>query len=414
MGKEIVNILIASPGGQRIIGQVRDTIGGAVDAAEAVQEAVESGSPIGALQDALVKKVGDFPLAQAAARQVGSVVGHTIDRALGGALTKVENAIDKIQGGMGEAIEVLENLDADVAKVDESEKQPTSLMEGNSVLGKIFPVDRANAVVDVAASAYAGAAKIAGALAPGESRGKMRDRIRGSLLDERVKGIRATVASHGVGEVYCIGVDRAAYESAAQALGEAPEVPAVPERSVYKVCYINGTQDAVFARMYGGGAAETATPTVEETVPSPAEGGGEIPVGSYTGRSRFPDKKADSSEYDSDVVNEVDSITLTVEDDGTARGDLISRSYTTMGEFSTHSDVTAVISGQLLSSTGRLTVAYTWHSYLSGEPCTDEAPCTDDTFEIVLSYQVHVADGLMRFTPAAHVEDYYAFELTRE
>ena len=87
--KEIVNILVASPGGQRIIGQVRETIGGAREAAVAVQAALEGGKPIEALQEVLVGKVGDFPLAQAAARELGSAVGHGLDHALGGALTKI-------------------------------------------------------------------------------------------------------------------------------------------------------------------------------------------------------------------------------------------------------------------------------------------------------------------------------------
>lgn len=92
---------------------------------------------------------------------------------LGGALTKLEGAVDDVQQGMGEALGVLDELDEAVGQYDEQERQPVSLVEDESVLGAIVPVDRANAAVSVAA----------GALEPGTSRADMRDRIRGALLD---------------------------------------------------------------------------------------------------------------------------------------------------------------------------------------------------------------------------------------
>ncbi|MCJ7551779.1 MAG: hypothetical protein MUQ30_19075, partial [Anaerolineae bacterium] len=174
--KEIINILVASPGGQRIIGQVRETIGGAREAAVAVQTALEGGKPIEALKEALVRKVGGFPLAQAAARELGSVVGHGLDRALGGALTKIEKGLNNLQDGLWEGIDLLDNLDAEAARHDQGEKQPVSLVEDDSLIGKIIPVGRDNPVADVVASAYAGATEIAGALGAGETRSTMRDR----------------------------------------------------------------------------------------------------------------------------------------------------------------------------------------------------------------------------------------------
>ena len=98
----------------------------------------------------------------------------------------------------------------------------------------------------------------------------------------------------------------------------------------------------------------------------PAEGGGEIPVGTYSGTSNFPDNRANASDSDSDVIIVIHSITLTVDDDGNAHGDLQSECFTTRDEFSFHSDITGVISGQLLDSQGQLTVANTRHSYIAG------------------------------------------------
>jgi hypothetical protein len=138
LGKEIVNILIASPGGQRIIGQAREALKNTREAAVAVQVAAEKGRPIDALRAALARQVGDIPIVQEAARELGSVVGHGIDRALGGAIGKVEKAIDNIQAGMGEAIDVLDGLDAHVAQYDGQARRPVSLVEDSRFIGKVI------------------------------------------------------------------------------------------------------------------------------------------------------------------------------------------------------------------------------------------------------------------------------------
>ena len=288
--KEIVNILVASPGGQRIIGQVRETIGGAREAAVAVQAALEGGKPIEALQEVLVGKVGDFPLAQAAARQLGSVVGHGLDRALGGALTKIENGLNNLQDGLWEGIDVLDGLDAQVARHDQGEKQPVSLVEDNSLIGAIIPVGRDNPVADVVASAYAGATEIAGALGPGETRSTMRDRIRGALQGDRMKGIEQIKSGTALGQTYCTSVGRGPYEVAAAALGQTPGTPTDPESAVYMVCYDIQSQMPVLARIMGGGKEEDEE-IAEDQVPPPTTGeeGGQIPVGNYVGTSNYPE-----------------------------------------------------------------------------------------------------------------------------
>ncbi len=230
LGKEIANILIASPGGQRIIGEIRETIKGAREAAIVVRVAANEGRPIEALGNALAKQVGDMRIAQEAARALGSAVGHGLDRALGGAIGKVERAIDNIQAEMGAAVDVLDDMDAQVDRYDEQERAPVSLVEDDSLIGKLIPVDRAHPALDVAASAWVGASALAGALGPGTSRGAMRDRIRGALLDERLTGIRDLLAGRAAGQVSCTTTDRADYEAAARALGEAPQIPRDPDR----------------------------------------------------------------------------------------------------------------------------------------------------------------------------------------
>ena len=170
--KEITNVIIASPGGQRVIGRVRETITRTRDAAVAVQVAANEGRPIDALGNALAEQVGGGRIVQDAARELGSMVGHRVDRALGGALSRVERAIDNVQGEMGSAIDLLDQADKDVARYDGQQRRPVSLVEDNSLLGALIPVNRASAVVDVAASAFAGAAAIRGAPAAGNLAGR--------------------------------------------------------------------------------------------------------------------------------------------------------------------------------------------------------------------------------------------------
>jgi hypothetical protein len=271
LAKQVVDTLIASPGGQRVLGRVRETLTGAREAAVAVQAAADAGRPIQALADALAEKVGGGPIVQEAARGLGSMVGHGIDRALGGALGRVEAAVDDVQGEMGSAIGVLDQLDADVARYDEQERQPVSLVEDATLLGSILPVDRANAAADVAAGAYARAAEIAGALQPGTSRGEMRDRIRSALLDERLAGIWNAVCGTAAGQTYCVAVDRGAYEAAASQLGETPAISSDPNEARYWACYDVETQAPRCAKMIGPAAGEEADAEPTPTEPPPTE-----------------------------------------------------------------------------------------------------------------------------------------------
>ena len=74
LGKFIANILDPSPGGQKIISQVREAIR-VCEVAVAVQAALEGGKPIEALGDALARKVGDIRAVQELARGLGPPSG---------------------------------------------------------------------------------------------------------------------------------------------------------------------------------------------------------------------------------------------------------------------------------------------------------------------------------------------------
>jgi hypothetical protein len=256
-------VLVASPGAQKIIGQIRETIGRTREAAVAVRAAADSGRPIQALGDALAKQVGDIPVAQEVARELGSAVGRRLDRALGGVLSKVERAVDDVQGEMGQAIDLMDQFDSEVARVGQQERSPVSTIEGGAFLGAILPVDRANPVIDVAAGAFAGAAQLSGRHARGASRADMRDRIRGALLEERLAGISRAKVGGPAGTTYCTDVDRAAYQEAALQLGQTLEVAPDPDRAHYWACYDIQTQAAVSARMLGSAAGQAQAPPSE-------------------------------------------------------------------------------------------------------------------------------------------------------
>lgn len=406
LGREIVNTLIASPGGQRILGRVRETIARTREAAIAVQAAAEEGRPIEALADALADKVGDIPIVQEAARQLGSAAGHRLDRALGGVLTKIERAVDNVQAGMGEALGTLDDLDAAVAEYDEEERQPVSLVEDESLVGAVVPVDRANAAASVAASAYAGAAQAAGALKPGTSRGAMRDRIRGALLDERVEGIRTAVSEGGVGKIYCTAVGQGEYEVAAKALGQAPVTARDPERAAYLVCYDIETGAPQYAKMFaadeqedatGEGEGATATPeeAEEPTAPPPARGG--IPAGTYVGTTTYPRvletiglRSGDGGET---AENEV---AITVAEDGTVTGSLrvrhVGGTYTrdtADGQCSGnwHTLVEGSFAGQLTGERGTIESTQTWACHTTGS-CGTEGSCDDEPVKSQVEVEV--------------------------
>jgi archaellum component FlaC len=260
---EIVGILVKSPGGQRLIGDMRSTLGELRQAVEAVQEAIQNNRPFDALVGVLQEKLEKVPVIRHAAQEIGSVVAQKIDRLLGGVITRMENAIDNVQGEMGQVLDQVNQLDAELARVDERERTPVSLVEEGGVLSNIRGVDRANAVADVAAQAYTNAAIIAGALKnPSEAeKGRMRDRIREQLLGDRLD--RLSSFGDRARFVDCEGVGQAAYVAAMNQLGRTPEQPADPSTSAYLVCKDKETGTIVHAALIGPALGASATMTAE-------------------------------------------------------------------------------------------------------------------------------------------------------
>jgi hypothetical protein len=260
---EVVGILIKSPGGQRLIGDMRSTLGELREAVEAVQDAIKNNRPFDALVGVLQEKIEKVPVIRHAAQEIGSVAAQKIDRLLGGVVTRMEGALDDVQGGMGQALDQVNQLDAELARIDERERTPVSLVEEGGVLSNIRGVDRANAVVDVAAQAYTNAAQIAGALRnpSEEERSTMRDRIREQLLGDRLD--RLSSFGDRARYVDCQGVGQAEYNLAMGQLGRTPEQPANPSTSAYLVCKDKTTGAIVHAALIGPALGAEATMTAE-------------------------------------------------------------------------------------------------------------------------------------------------------
>jgi len=314
--REITRVLIASPGGQKIIRDVRETIARAREAAVAVQEALEGGKPIEALGEALADKVGDIPIARELAKGLGSMAGRQLDQALGGPLARIEGAVNNMQAGMGETITVLEELDADVARFDEAERKPVSMLEDDSLVGEVVPVDQANAAVDVAASAFAGAAEMAGVMEEGTSRETMKDRIRGALLADRLSGLAALKQGETAGEAFCAAVGLGEYQTAAAQLGDEPQAAEDPEKAAYLVCYDLGTGQPVYASMLGAddeGEQATLTAEVEGAPEEEGQASGGFPLGRHRGTVFLKTKNLLTELREEDL-------SVTVDEDGNITG----------------------------------------------------------------------------------------------
>lgn len=262
--REVVGVLVRSPGGQSLIGDIRSSVGELRQAAQAVQAAIAEGRPFDVLAQALADKVKDIPVLRDTAYQVGYAAGQKVDQLLGGVLTQVDQAMSNMQEGMGDALDKINEIDAELARFDERERTPVSLVEEGSPLSNIRGVDRANAAVDVAATAYTNAAIIAGAFQDPSNADKesMRDRIRDQLLGDKLD--RLGQVGQGMKTVICQGVGRGEYINAMAQLGRTPEEPLNPDRVGYLVCVDKTTGALVSAALIGPAKVAEVTTTPDE------------------------------------------------------------------------------------------------------------------------------------------------------
>ncbi|MBN1314703.1 MAG: hypothetical protein JXA42_04525, partial [Anaerolineales bacterium] len=346
-------------------------------AAVAVQTALNKGKPIDALVEDLAEKVSGIPIVQDAVQHLGSKVGHRIDRALGGAIGRIEGAIENVQAEIGGAIDVVDELDGNVAQYDETDWDVVSYIEESGVINGLVPVDRANAAQDVAASAYSRAAELNGGLEPGISRDTMRGRIKNGLLDQSLERIGGYLGENGAGKVFCTAAGRGEYELASKQLGQTPLVPNDPDTARYICCYDIQTQTPVSARLLGSDEEETAADeTAEETTTQSEDAaivgqGEQIPVGNYTGVSNYPEVLNKMGWFvESEGNLTYHNVTVNVADDGNVSGSYSlyyvgfqQDKFNYFGKVCSghaEADITGVFEGQLTGSRGIIRSTENW------------------------------------------------------
>lgn len=377
LGSEIRGILIGSPGGQKVLTEIREAIGGIREAAVAVQIAAEAGKPTNMLGEALARKVGGMGIVKDAARELGSMAGHQIDRGLGGLVSRIEGVIDNINTEVDGVIDWLDDMDSSIAQHQEQRREPVSLVGNRAHTNILIPVDRAAAAIDIAANAFARAAEQSGNLEPGMTRDTMIDRIRADLLDARLSGIGAVVSGNLSGRVYCTGVGRGEYELAAQALGQIPEVSPNPERARYMVCYDLETGAPQLAKLFG--SASTEMENLEDPLPMVNIPEDATLVGRYEGETGWRPSGAEQILEDQFVID--------IYDDGSVSG-VFKWNYimpsTYWDDDCTHqiqrAMTTTITSGTLVDNKATLTAESVYTICENILPCTVpiEVPCPFD------------------------------------
>lgn len=240
--RQLQELVIRLPGAQQILGEVRSVISSMRTTVTALQTAAASNQPLDVLTQRLAEQVSSSTIVQDRVRNLGSVVGPDLERALGGALTQVNNAIEDVNREANQAVELLDGMDAQVAELDLSRAQAA---EGDRRVGplNIRLTNRATAALDEASQALA---FLSVAQSPGgTAREQMYEQIRQDLLNER----NATLldAAQHVSQAECTGVGRGEYEVAIGILGKSPETAADPAKATYMVCSDRDTGQPVRA-----------------------------------------------------------------------------------------------------------------------------------------------------------------------
>jgi len=229
--RQLQEVVVQLPGAQQILGEVRTVIANVRATVIALQAAAASNQPLDVLTQRLAEQVSSSSIVQDRVRELGSMLGPDLDRALGGALTQVNNTIQDVNREANQAVELLDGMDAQVAALDLSQAEPAG---GDTPVGplNIRLTDRATATLDVASQALAFLTLMQSP--GGTTREQLYQQIRTELLNQRNASL-LNAAMH-VSAVECREVGVGEYETVAAWLGEAVQTPAEGEQVKYYVC----------------------------------------------------------------------------------------------------------------------------------------------------------------------------------
>jgi hypothetical protein len=339
--QQLQEVIIRVPGAQQILSNVRTVISNVRTTVIALQAAANANQPLDVLTQQLAEQVSSSAIVQQQVRDLGSMLGPDLDRALGGALTQVNASIEDVNREANQAVTLLDGMDAQVAELDLSRAE---VAEGDRRAGplNIRVTDRATAALDVASQALA---YISLMQSPGETtREQLYQQIRNDLLQERNAALLH--AAQTVRLITCTSVGRGEYELMMGMLGRPPAVVADTENPTYIVCTDRETGQPVRAFVVGARGDATATPGEGTPTTEP-----EIPTGTYTGTTTYPET------FSIDRTIAENSVTVTVTADGTLTGDLRVMSdhtevITQDCSVTYHQEFTGAITGKLDRSDG--------------------------------------------------------------
>jgi hypothetical protein len=366
--RTLTSVILSTPGAQQILSEVRTVISNVRATAIALQSAMAAGQPTELIREQLAQNVRDSAYVRNVVRNLGTMVGQGLDEAMGGALTRVDNALIRAQEEMATAATGLDRIDAEVAAL--STEQPNVVTSESTGL-QIRITDSTNSVLDAASSAIAFISAIQGS--HGTTREQMYQEIRSQMLQEH--NVELLQAAMTVRLVTCTGVGRGEYETAMGMLGKPPGTVPDPEDARYVVCTDRDSGQPVHAYVVGGGVEATATPGEGTPTVKPV-----MHAGTYVGEAVFPEIAANGEDLTSERVVSVNLVRLTVLEDGQVEGELSFEARETItGEdcgSNWDSSTFGTFSGSLMAETGVIPMASTmkvsWTPFRLGEyPCGD-------------------------------------------
>jgi hypothetical protein len=230
--RQLQEVVIRVPGAQQILGNVRTVISNVRATVIALQAAANANQPLDVLTQRLAEQVSSSAAVQQQVRNLGSMLGPDLDRALGGALTQVNASIEDVNREANQAVTLLDGMDAQVAELDLSRAEVAEGDRGGGPLN-IRVTDRATAVLDVASQAMAFLSVMQSP--GGTTREQLYQQIRSELLIAR--NTHLLQAAQNVSQVECREVGRGEYEAALGALNESPQTDGLTENPTYFVCF---------------------------------------------------------------------------------------------------------------------------------------------------------------------------------
>jgi len=249
--EEVLKALIASPGAQKLLKDIRETINGLRQAVHTIKDALSANLPTKTLINQFSERFGTDPITKSATHYLGSKIAQGLNQKVGGILTRFDKPSEMVQAEMDDALKKIDELDRDMANLQNQELTPLSLLEIGGNLSGFKSLDRSKAGVDAAATAYTNKITRLGLLeGTNMTQDQMRDRIRGVLLNARLKFLTED-AKYRTQFVSCISTSREGYLKAMQKLELTPEEPLDPEKASYLVCTYRFIKDETETDLFG-------------------------------------------------------------------------------------------------------------------------------------------------------------------